>query len=118
MFSPTVFLPYPFFNGMSNLLFGLFDQNACEPPLSIWQVFHGAFSFSIVHKTRDIQPGTDLWASQPSSSLGPSVLPISKNITTALHLYKGRDLRWGGEPMRRADGSGNRVPSAILVEGT
>src|SRR5450830_1566859 len=32
MFSPTVFLPYPFFNGMSNLLFGPFGQNACKPP--------------------------------------------------------------------------------------
>jgi hypothetical protein len=32
MFSPTVFFPYPFFNGMSNLLFGPFGQNACKPP--------------------------------------------------------------------------------------
>src|SRR5450830_310746 len=31
MFSPTVFLPYPFFNGMSNLLFRPFGQNACKP---------------------------------------------------------------------------------------
>src|SRR5450830_1183480 len=32
MFSPTVFLPYPFFNGMSNLLFGPFGQNTCKLP--------------------------------------------------------------------------------------
>src|SRR5450830_1827283 len=32
MFSPTVFLPYPFFNGMSNLLFRPFGQNSRKPP--------------------------------------------------------------------------------------
>jgi len=37
MFSPTVFLLYPFFNGMSNLFFGPFGQNACKSPLSAWQ---------------------------------------------------------------------------------
>src|SRR5450756_759632 len=67
------------------------------------QILHEASSFSIVHKTRDMQPGTDLRASQPSSRLAKTSPP--RYICNG-----GYDLRCDAATIRRADGSGDRVP--------
>src|SRR5664280_1957948 len=67
------------------------------------QILHEASLFSIVHKTRDMQPGTDLRASQPSCRL-------AKTSPTRYACSGGYDVHCDAALIRRADGSGDRVP--------
>src|SRR5450759_2926770 len=85
MFSATVFLLYPFFNGMSTLLFGPFGQNACKPPQAADVTLAQLPCRSQLRPHLDV----DLFCFQISLNKPSDLLPIRVSIdyhfTNALH---------------------------------